>query len=45
MIKMNNNFISKEKIIEYLKLQFEDFTYINIQDLIKDIEDGDFNNE
>lgn len=39
-----NDYVSKEKIIEYLKLQLTVKKEINIKDLIKDIEDGDFNN-
>lgn len=38
------DYVSKEKIIEYLKLQLTVSKEINIKDLIKDIEDGDFNN-
>lgn len=38
------DYVSKEKIIEYLKLQLTVKKEINIKDLIKDIEDGDFNN-
>lgn len=38
------DYVSKEKIIEYLELQLTVSKEINIKDLIKDIEDGDFNN-
>lgn len=32
-----------DKLVNYLKLQNEYQKYIYIEDLIKDIEDGDFN--
>ena len=51
MVKINDNLqadgskqiMNQEKLIKYLKLQSEDHIYINIDELIKDIEDGDFN--
>lgn len=36
------DYVSKEKIIEYLELQATVDKEINIKDLVKDIEDGEF---